>query len=266
MKIFELSTNPLEAFIRTNSFSNGMVMPHIHEGYEMSLILSGNMRYMFKDYSADITKGVVLLIKPFEIHKTLPSDKQYKRFLFHFKRAIFTDLFSEEVTNELLSVFSNNQIYLNDSEMEYVAETMMLCKNYLDDGKTDIATIHLAKSLLCMQNACLHPPKKTATSAILEILLYVNNHISTVTISDLSKKFYMSPQSLNKIFNKELSMTPSKYIESLRINYSMELLKEDNLSIDEVAYYCGFASASYFSSKFKMIIGQSPKAFRKQFK
>lgn len=263
MKIFELSTNPFEAFIRKCSSFSGMTMPHIHESYELSLILSGNMGYMFKDYTTNTSKGSVILIKPFEIHKTLPTESAYERLLFHFSPNVFLDVFSQKITDDILSVFSSNYISLNDIDTQSVAETMMLSKNYLDEGKQEMAAIYLAKSLVYIHDKCIYHNEKKLKSDISKIMTYINGNISKVTIADICKKFYLSRESLNRLFAKELSITPHKYIEIVKINYSLELLKEGNLSIDEVAFFCGFDSSSYFSARFKKNIGQSPSEYRK---
>lgn len=52
--------------------------------------------------------------------------------------------------------------------------------------------------------------------------------------------------------------SPVDFIQSIRLNYSMELLKTKKYSITEVGDICGFGSISYFSQRFKKHYGKTP--------
>ena len=263
MKIFELTTADFEIFKRKNNSIPQMSMPHIHEAYELTLMLSGEISYLFKNSVTKVTKGSVILIKPFEIHKTIPYEGEYERVIIHFNSNIFSSVFSEDLTNEILSVFSNQHTEITKASIPKFTQLLLDCKVHFDNGNTELATIYLARFLMGISRFGLYSKKKKITPIASDIIYYINNNISKVTISDVCKKFYMSPQSLNTFFKKELFMTPHRYIDVLRMSYALELLNEGNLSIDEVAFFCGYNSLSYFSSKFKRIYGTTPLYYRK---
>jgi len=48
----------------------------------------------------------------------------------------------------------------------------------------------------------------------------------------------------------------------VRIHRAMELLKEADLSIAEVAQQVGFADSNYFSRQFRALVGSSPRGYR----
>ena len=265
MKVFELNTEVFECFIRKNNSIPNMTMPHIHEVYELSLVLSGESRYLFKDFTAKIKCGSMILIKPFEVHKTLPVECDYERILFHFNSSIFSAVFSDKVTNEILSVFSNRLIDLGEEETEKATKMLLEIKNCLDSEKKELATIYLAKFLAYIRRFCKNKGENHTQSMISDIMKYINSNIAKVSIEDICNNFYMSSQNLNMLFKKELFMTPHKYIDLLRMNYALELIKEDNLSVDEVAYFCGYGSCSYFCSKFKKTYGQTPMSYKKAY-
>ena len=57
-------------------------------------------------------------------------------------------------------------------------------------------------------------------------------------------------------------MTPNDYIKTARMNKAIELLKEDRLTIAEIAYKVGFDDQYYFSKSFKQFFGMPPSKFR----
>jgi AraC family transcriptional regulator len=49
----------------------------------------------------------------------------------------------------------------------------------------------------------------------------------------------------------------------MRIEKSLSLLPDKNLSLTEIAFDCGFADQSHFLRCFKQITGNTPSAYRK---
>ncbi|NWK57442.1 helix-turn-helix domain-containing protein [Verrucomicrobiaceae bacterium N1E253] len=65
-------------------------------------------------------------------------------------------------------------------------------------------------------------------------------------------------------FREALNRSIHEELRRLRIEHAQHLLKEQSLSITEIARSCGFASVHYFSAAFKREIGISPKRFQQQ--
>jgi len=57
-------------------------------------------------------------------------------------------------------------------------------------------------------------------------------------------------------------LTPSEYINQIRIEYAAHLLRSDEVSIDEVIESCGFDNNSYFYRLFKRQYGVTPRQYR----
>lgn len=65
-----------------------------------------------------------------------------------------------------------------------------------------------------------------------------------------------------KRFRALFGTTPHKYILQLRIRSARELLDTTSLSVEEIAYRCGFSSASHFIDVFRKDSGMTPLQFR----
>jgi AraC-like DNA-binding protein len=54
------------------------------------------------------------------------------------------------------------------------------------------------------------------------------------------------------------------FIRTIRLNQAAELLKNQKLTVSEVAYALGYANLSHFSNSFREFHGMSPKEFKEK--
>lgn len=91
-----------------------------------------------------------------------------------------------------------------------------------------------------------------------------NNYMKKITLDDIAEYVYMSRSRVSKIFNEEMGMSVSSYINKVRVERAKRLLRDPLLSIADIANLTGFDDQSYFSKQFKTVIGVSPKKFREK--
>ena len=88
-----------------------------------------------------------------------------------------------------------------------------------------------------------------------------NYTADSIKISHLAELCGISEVALRKQFQKQFSLSPAVYIRSMRINYAKELMRNQDVSIADVAMLSGFNDVSYFSREFKKAEGISPKEY-----
>lgn len=96
--------------------------------------------------------------------------------------------------------------------------------------------------------------------AIEHLLSYYDQKIN---ITELALYCHTHPGNLSRKFKQETGMTMTEYQQKLRVNQAKYLLKEKDLSIDEIAWMVGYDDSSYFGKIFKRITGDSPSMYRK---
>ncbi|MBQ8249206.1 MAG: PocR ligand-binding domain-containing protein [Clostridia bacterium] len=94
---------------------------------------------------------------------------------------------------------------------------------------------------------------------------YIIEHISEkIYISQLCDKFFLSKNSLYRLFKDEFNTTANEFILQKKLNYAQELLKtQAHLDITKVSAACGFSDYNYFIRIFKKRLGITPLQFRK---
>jgi AraC-like DNA-binding protein len=81
-------------------------------------------------------------------------------------------------------------------------------------------------------------------------------------LEDLLKIAHMSRSNLMRVFRKATGQTPIEYLVRLRIQRAMEMLRNSDLSITEIALEVGFNDSNYFTRQFRRALGLSPRQFR----
>ena len=98
-----------------------------------------------------------------------------------------------------------------------------------------------------------------------EVFQYVSQHFSRhITLEEMAALCNLTPQSFCRFFKKRTQKTFVDFVNEFRISHARKLLSEnDELSISEVAYACGFNNISYFIKAFKAITGITPREHKK---
>lgn len=82
-----------------------------------------------------------------------------------------------------------------------------------------------------------------------------------LVITELAEMCHISPEYFRRIFQKIYGTSPVKYISDLRLAHAKEMLRSQEYSISDAAFFSGFSDLSHFSREFKKAMGISPKDF-----
>lgn len=127
-----------------------------------------------------------------------------------------------------------------------------------------------ASSLLhqFMMELCRHTsggPRDAAgwPPAIRECVRFIEeNYSSMIGQEQLAGKLGLSKFHLLRTFSKAVGVTPNDYLNRVRIEHAVELLRTTDCSIEAIAGQVGYSSGSYFIKVFHKLTGQTPGAFR----
>lgn len=96
-----------------------------------------------------------------------------------------------------------------------------------------------------------------------QALEYMNAHLNeNVSLATISEELGISQYYFCRLFKQSTGMTPHAYWIQQRVNRSKQLLKQRELTINDIAIECGFANPSHFAKHFRNHTGISPKEFR----
>ncbi|MGV6846718.1 MAG: helix-turn-helix domain-containing protein [Lutibacter sp.] len=96
---------------------------------------------------------------------------------------------------------------------------------------------------------------------------YVNLHFKEpIPLSLISEKVSMTIPAFCRYFKKVSGKTFTQFVNEFRLVHATKLLAENQNSITDICYECGFNNFSHFSKSFKKYTGKSPLKYRNEMK
>lgn len=84
-----------------------------------------------------------------------------------------------------------------------------------------------------------------------------------VTCAHLAKLVQLSSRQLERLFQRYLETTPTRYYLEMRLNRARQLLRQTSMPILSVGLACGFVSASHFSKCYSEFFARTPSEERR---
>ncbi len=101
------------------------------------------------------------------------------------------------------------------------------------------------------------------TQKMLEILEHINAHYKkNIQTEQLATLACFSVSHFRRIFKSLTGKTLNHYVQTLRIEEACKLLKNNEMSVEQVANEVGYSDMKHFYTVFKKITGKLPKTFR----
>ena len=241
----------------------GASWPHYHSLYEIYFLEEGNCTYIIDDKVYTVQAGDIVVIPDGIIHHTKYDDIRHSRMLIN----CTADYIPKAVQTAISPAM---YLYRNPYLTEEIRKLLGKIENEytIGDGfSDDILSCHTHSLFyLLLRNAESCVTVDEGNKVIEQAVTFIKeNFTSDITLSSLAKKFSVSPEHFSRMFKKETGLGFSKYLNSLRLQYAEQLLRNSDChNITKVAEICGFEDSNYFSKKFKEVYGISPKKIQKK--
>ncbi|PWN00285.1 MAG: hypothetical protein DBX37_02330 [Massilioclostridium sp.] len=258
---------------------------HRHDYYEMVYIYRGRNVNLFQNSRIEMKQGDILLLNPNALHCPYTLDDQ---------DCMFNIMIPEPIMEKsMLALLSDNHLFSNfiidymyqvnkasdylyfpydpESKIAIIMETIIMeyiNKNVCFQKVIESMLIYLFAELTRMyykNNAnTINGEQKNRTVA--DIIAYMNQHSSTVTLDSVAEKFGYSPSYVSRMIKKHTNKNYVEIIKEFKLNKAKQYLESNDLPISEIISLVGFNDASYFYKLFKSKFLLSPAEYRKQYK
>jgi len=96
---------------------------------------------------------------------------------------------------------------------------------------------------------------------------YVTEHITdALSIEQLAGAVSVSRRTFSRLFAKYAKVTPSAFVEQVRVDTARKLLEDSDAPLKTVAFQCGFHSATQMRTTFTRRLNVTPKQYRQRFR
>lgn len=225
---------------------------HYHENPHITFMFQGGDIEKRNCQSYERKAGDIFFYEAGEAHQTIFRTQSSKNLNIELEENFF-------VHNEL----SNNQMAesINTNLDAKFLVLKILEELHLNDAdsRTSIALLMLDLIADTKKNVPNNKPDWTKEMSF----LLSDRWDEQITLKELSIALKVHPVTISKNFRKYFSCTYGEFMRKLKIDKSISLIKNSNLSLTEIAFHCGFTDQSHFIKNFKFFTGFLPKDFRK---
>lgn len=227
---------------------------HSHFGLEVVIVLDGEFVVEIENKQYSLGKNEAIIIMPFEMHKFITPE--------HSRVIIMTvtpSIFAEYKTLLENKSPKDPVAMIEASEFEYIIKHIAAV-----DGKNTIEINCAFYALLSIftRNSTF-VPSRTPNELFRKAIIYISSHYNeNITLKKLAHELNVNYVYLSKVFNRDTKMTFTSFLNSFRIENAIEMLKNTDKSISEIAYECGWGSIRSFNRAFRAELSCTPKEFR----
>ena len=216
--------------------------------YELTLLLRGSLVYTANGEKISLKQGDVIFLTPGTIRAREKGSERSDYVSFNFT--------SEDeiiLPTKLEKAIGNELLFLTAAYDE-------VSRNPYHDNK-EKSTHLLACLLLVLEDKI---KEKNYNPVTLKIIEYIHANFSQkITLSDIGKATFFSPNYCDSVFRKETGRPIIDYLLEVRMAEAKKLLAEGVLSLSAISEAVGFDDYNYFSRVFKKRTGYTPGEYKK---
>jgi AraC-like DNA-binding protein/mannose-6-phosphate isomerase-like protein (cupin superfamily) len=262
-------------------YDKGYFLDHWHPEIEFTYIIEGEILYTINGFELLLKEGQGIFCNQNMMHSGKMHNRQECKYLsitflpkliygFELSR-IKTKYIDEIVKNPSLShllLLDNDQGARNILEILSEINTLQLINKEINELKLLTLLTSIWMSLYdCFEKSkdelsvCSYNEKEL--NRLKKILEYIhNNYGSKISLEEIAGTINICTNECCRFFKKHMNATISAYISDYRIEKSLYLLDNTDLSITELSHDIGFSSGSYFTQVFRKKMGFTPNQYR----
>ncbi len=256
--------------------------PEQHDFWEMVYVDRGNIVALTDSIGYPMQEGQAIFHEPGEVHAHVSDKREANNMLViafsadgaqleFFRKKIFTldatakkllSLFITEAKNALGSIPNryDDKSDLDFSHEKFAATQLMQC--YFCEFLIHLVRSGNAQSDKLTASAEARSIAQNSLAAL--VVAYLKENLYTpLLLQDVCDHFLLGKSQLCSIFKQYTGESLMSYYATLKLQEAKKLLREEHMSVGEIAEALGFSSIHIFSRAFKKATGFSPTAYKK---
>ena len=254
--MIETRQNPLTFFQGSGLVS----IPHVHKELEIVYVKKGRAVCFADNKFYEISDDDLFITFPNQVHYYMNSELGEYHVL----------IFPVDILYNLKNIFFNNIPVSNMFHVGRESHISVLVNNIItQDGELkDTIQVGMVNQLipLCLSKLTLKARMYTKSSNLQKILDYCSqNFAEDISLETIAKELHYSRHHISYLINQKLNMSFKSYINTLRINEAINLMKDKSRNMAYISEEVGFGSIRSFDRAFMKIMNTTPSSYYKQF-
>ena len=97
---------------------------------------------------------------------------------------------------------------------------------------------------------------------LITMLNYIQSNYQNVTLEDMANEFHLSTPYISKYIKDKSGKTFGEHVTQIRLKRAKALLKNGNMTIENISYSIGYPNAEHFTRLFKKTFNMTPMQYR----
>ena len=237
-------------------------VPHTHNHTELFYIVGGTGQFLIEDQAFPVGANNLVIINPNILHTEDSLNAQPLEYIVLGIEGI--ELATTAISNGRFCILD----HFESAEVSGCLRNILRETEQKNTGYEDVCQAYMEILIIrLMRSTSLSVPAEpqsvTTNRQCAAVRRYIDLHFKeALTLEQLADEGHMNKYYLSHAFKREYGISPINYMIAKRIEESMYLLTETDLSMSQIAQLLGFSSLSYFSQVFRRTKGISPKEYR----
>ena len=249
----------------------GEISLHHQQCDEITFVISGSAQFYSDDICDTVTANQLHFIRKGFTHRIVASSNENFRFVCiglnpnrqnAAIKALYDALSSQPymITNDngtvknlsefLIREFYNQDEYSKDMINQYISQILITMTRILYNKTYDYRK---------------NSTERTANFAMYKLLRFIDReYLQISSIKSIAKTLSYSEYYLSHLFKEKMGMTIKEYLTKKKIAYATELLRNTELTIEEISDQLQFSSAHAFRRSFKQYTLVTPSEYKKK--
>lgn len=248
---------------------------HWHNSIEIIYVLKGSLNITIDTDSFTLNEREVEIINSDESHSISAIDDN-KVLIFNID-PFFFEKYYKDINNVFFYTNSNDDEDQNGSEYDELKTILsqILCEyvqkveDYDEEIEKHLITLlyHLVNNFHYLTHEKEELKEKTdQLDRYHRISKYIyNNYNNNITLKEIAKKEFLSPHYLSHEIKYATGYSFTDLINLTRVEESIKLLLDSDMSISEISDEIGFSHVRYFNKNFKLYYNCTPLQYRKKY-
>ncbi|WP_066073825.1 AraC family transcriptional regulator [Neobacillus soli] len=265
---------------RESSQLESLFRLHRHDVLELLVFLGGECEFFCEGKTYSLRRGDIVVIPPYAVHQAIVKNiNSYERFIVSVSEDLMDDFLSSSPSMKENIVFQKTQgsfaLHLHSENFQEIISLLHEITHRIKSGEDHFSfTINylLFQALQVIFNPESSMPnlsnKDELDHRFLSILEYIESHLTEpdLSLDTISDYFHLNKYYFSHYFKKNMNLPFYRYVSLKRLSFAVTMIKQNQISIEEIALKCGFPDYSSFYRLFKKEYNLSPKNLQKEYK
>ena len=227
---------------------------HWHFDHELAVCKGGEALISLNQETYALQKGQCIYLRGQSVHSILSTPGT----------TLYVSLFSDDLLRRITDKYClANPVFTDNFHVLETLERIRISgfkkERFYDEINNALMQQLIAEIFSVLEIQASSVLTSAATERYKKLLYDIDENAETYSFLRAVEYMNMSEAYFSRFFKRISGMTFSMYLNHIRVNRAIDLIKNTDLSMTEIAMKCGFETIRNFNRVFRQVTGYAPR-------